>query len=621
MGSGVWSMHFVGMLAFHLDVKVRYDIPVTLLSMLASVVASFIAFRILLSKHVNWRKIGVSGLFMGGGIVTMHYTGMAAMRLPAELKYDPTYWTLSVVIALVTSYVAMLLFLRFRDNPSISWWKWASAVLMGLAICGMHYTGMRAARFWCGDPGLITSADSGEVDAFLLFGVTMTTFFILMASWGAMFFDRHVLEKMAYSDPLTGLPNRHDLNRFLGEGLDRSKQTAVLFIDLDRFKTINDTLGHDIGDLLVQEVGGRLREFLHDGQKVFRLGGDEFLVVAENCDQARAEALADGILKLIVKPFELKGNELYITASIGISLAPRHGADRASLMKTSDTAMYNAKNTGKNRYCVFDDEMDKRLLRRMELEKDLRGASERKEFYIVYQPKWDVKTDRPVGLEALMRWPHPKFGVVSPEEFIPIAEETGLIVPMTRWVLMEACRQNKMWLDKGLPPLTISVNVSVRLFESQNLRDMIRSALDSTGLPSRYLELEITESTMLYDVRDTIRQLNELRAIGVRISMDDFGSGYSSLGSLDLIPIDTLKIDQLFIRESDSPSKRAIVSAIIDMALKLQLELVAEGVETRDQIDFLRSSGCNIMQGYFYGKPMDANQMDEWLLRNATHAG
>ena len=390
-----------------------------------------------------------------------------------------------------------------------------------------------------------------------------------------------------------------------------------MFIDLDRFKTINDTLGHDIGDMLVQEVGRRLSGYLQQGQKVFRLGGDEFLVVAENCGQALAEELASGILEVVTRPFVLQGNELYITASIGISLAPKHGTDRASLLKTSDTAMYNAKNAGKNRYCVFDDDMDKRLLRRLELEKDMRGASERREFYVVYQPKWDAQTDTPVGLEALMRWPHPKFGVVSPDEFIPIAEETGLIIPLTRWILEEACRQNKVWLDKGLPPMIVSVNVSVRLFESQHLLYMVEHALRTTGLPARYLELEITESTMLYDVPDMIRQLNGLREIGVRISMDDFGSGYSSLGSLDQIPIDTIKIDQLFVRESDSPSKRAIVGAIIDMALKLHLELVAEGVETREQIDFLRASGCNVMQGYFYGKPMNIEQMDEWLQQNA----
>ncbi|MEF3305388.1 bifunctional diguanylate cyclase/phosphodiesterase [Paenibacillus sp. GYB003] len=617
MGCGVWSMHFVGMLAFHLNVPVSYDIPITLLSMLASIVASCIAFQMLLAKRVDRRKFALSGLFMGSGIVAMHYTGMAAMRLPAELRYDWTYWGLSALIALVTSYVALFLFIRFRNQPSVSWWKWASALVMGVAICGMHYTGMKAAQFWCGDLSLLDASESGRINFTLLVAVALTTFFILLVSWGAMFLDRHVLEKMAFSDPLTGLPNRHDLNRYLGERLDDSKPIAMLFIDLDRFKTINDTLGHDIGDMLVQEVGYRLRLLLREGSKAFRLGGDEFLIVAEQSDQAEAERLAAEILSAVTKPFHLKENELYITASIGISLSPRHGTDRASLLKASDTAMYNAKNTGKNKYCVFDDELDRKLLRRLELEKDMRGASARQEFYIVYQPKWDTESERPVGVEALMRWPHPRFGVVSPDEFIPIAEETGLIIPMTRWALTEACRQNKSWLDKGMPPLTVSVNVSVRLFESQTLLDMIRTALEHTGLPARYLELEITESTILYDVRDMIKQLSELRAMGVRISMDDFGSGYSSLGSLDQIPIDTLKIDRLFIRESDSPSKRAIVGAIIDMAIKLRLELVAEGVETQEQIDFLRSSGCSIMQGYYYGRPMNVDQIDEWLLQYA----
>ncbi|MEI0737045.1 EAL domain-containing protein [Paenibacillus sp. JTLBN-2024] len=616
MGCGVWAMHFVGMLAFHLNVHIHYDLSVTLLSMLCSIVASFIAFQILLSKRIDWRKFGVSGFIMGSGIVAMHYTGMAAMRLPATVAYDRGYWLLSAAIALAASYVALFLFIKFRNNASVSWWKWASALLMGIAICGMHFTGMGAADFWCGDASALIATDNGEVNLVLLSGVTLATFFMLMVSWGAMFFDRHVLEKMAFSDPLTGLPNRHDLNRYLKDGVDGSRETAVIFIDLDRFKTINDTLGHDIGDMLVQEVGRRLSGLTGEGRKVFRLGGDEFLIAAERCSQDQAEQLAGDILEAITKPFDLKGNELYITASVGISLAPKHGTDRESLLKASDTAMYNAKKAGKNRFCVFDDEMDQMLLRRLELEKDMRGALERKEFYIVYQPKWNALTEKAVGFESLMRWPHPKFGDVSPSEFIPIAEETGLIIPMTRWVFSEVGKLLQQWMEKGVPLLPVSINVSVRLFESRQLIEMTRTLLESANLSPHVIELEITESMMLYDVKDMIRQLSELRSLGVRISMDDFGSGYSSLGTLDQIPIDTIKIDQLFIRESDSPAKRAIVGAIIEMALNLQLDLVAEGVETVEQIDFLRSSGCNVMQGYYYGKPMDVSEMDNWIARN-----
>ncbi|KHF36446.1 Phytochrome-like protein cph2 [Paenibacillus sp. P1XP2] len=241
---------------------------------------------------------------------------------------------------------------------------------------------------------------------------------------------------------------------------------------------------------------------------------------------------------------------------------------------------------------------------------------ERKEFYIVYQPKWNALTEKAVGFESLMRWPHPKFGDVSPSEFIPIAEETGLIIPMTRWVFSEVGKLLQQWMEKGVPLLPVSINVSVRLFESRQLIEMTRTLLESANLSPHVIELEITESMMLYDVKDMIRQLSELRSLGVRISMDDFGSGYSSLGTLDQIPIDTIKIDQLFIRESDSPAKRAIVGAIIEMALNLQLDLVAEGVETVEQIDFLRSSGCNVMQGYYYGKPMDVSEMDNWIARN-----
>ncbi|MFM1653749.1 EAL domain-containing protein [Brevibacillus sp. B_LB10_24] len=613
MGSGVWSMHFVGMLALHLTVKVHYDIGITVLSMLASIVASFIAFYITMPKQVGWKNIGIGGFFMASGIVAMHYTGMSAMQLPAQVVYDSYYWCLSVLIAFAASYSALLLFLRFRHTPSSSWWKWTSAVVMGTAIFGMHYTAMKSSQFWCVPPVPEAPPTDEIFNPALLAGVTVSTFFILMVSLGAMYFDRHVLEKMAYRDQLTGLPNRYELNRYFDEVVEKSKEAAVLFIDLDQFKTINDTLGHDIGDLLVQEAGRRLQLFLNEKQQVFRLGGDEFLVVANECGRQQAEELASRILETIKKPYHLEGNELYITASVGVSLAPLHGSDRGTLLKRADTAMYTAKGSGKNRYRLFDTDMDQRLIRRMELEKDLRKALEHGEFYLVYQPKWNVAIDQPVGWEALMRWRHPKLGIIAPGEFIPIAEETGAINAMTRWVLEEACRQNKAWKDEGLRQLPVSVNLPVHVFESQNLFNMVRDALNLTGLSPALLELEITETIVLYDVADINRQLQEVKALGVRISLDDFGSGYSSLGTIDQIPIDTLKIDRHLI-DQDSPSKRAIARAIITMASQLELELVAEGVESEDQIQFLRTSGCNIMQGFYYGKPMEPSEIETWLV-------
>lgn len=609
MGSGIWSMHFVGMLAMHMNMNVRYDVFLTIMSMLVSVVSSFIAFYITMPKNINWFKIAIGGFIMGSGIVTMHYTGMEAMVMHAEISYDPGIWVLSAIIALVASYAALLLFLRFRNHPKSSFLKWGSAVVMGFAVCGMHYTGMKAARFEA-HAGMLTQQPQ-SVDFLLLYGVTVAIFAILLISWGAMFFDRHVLEKLAYQDTITGLPNRNEMNRFF-ETNSETEQITILFLDLDQFKAINDTLGHNVGDLLVQEVGKRLRQFIGSGQQVFRIGGDEFLIILKQSDPVYAQHLADDILQQIKNVYYIDGNELYVTASIGISIGSVHSSDRTTLLKNADTAMYKAKGLGKNQQCLYDEEMGLQEVRKMELEKDLQRALELKEFFIVYQPKWNVQSDRLVGFEALLRWKHPRLGVISPLEFIPIAEETGLIIPMTRWTLEEACKQCRTWQERGIVQ-PVSVNLSVRLFHGDNLLELIQNVLDKANLEPRLLELEIAESMVLHDVNDIIRQLGNIRSLGVKISMDDFGTGYSSIGLLDRIPIDALKLDRQFTNDLDTPSKRAIVNAIVLMAENLNLDVIAEGVENKEHIDFLTGLGCHVMQGYYYGKPMDINEIKVWM--------
>ncbi|WP_098741528.1 bifunctional diguanylate cyclase/phosphodiesterase [Paenibacillus sp. EZ-K15] len=609
MGSGIWSMHFVGMLAMHMNMNVRYDVFLTIMSMLVSVVSSFIAFYITMPKNINWSKIAIGGFIMGSGIVTMHYMGMEAMVIHAEISYDPGIWVLSAIIALVASYAALLLFLRFRNHPKSSFLKWGSAVVMGFAVCGMHYTGMKAARFEA-HAGMITQPPQ-SVDFLLLYGVTVTIFAILLVSWGAMFFDRHVLEKLAYQDTITGLPNRNEMNRFFETNAETEKIT-ILFLDLDQFKAINDTLGHNVGDLLVQEVGKRLRQFIRSSQQVFRIGGDEFLVILKQSDPVYAQHLANDILQQIKNVYYIDGNELYVTASIGISIGSVHSSDRITLLKNADTAMYKAKGLGKNQQCLYDEEMGLQEVRKMELEKDLQRAFELKEFFIVYQPKWNVQSDRLVGFEALLRWKHPRLGVISPLEFIPIAEETGLIIPMTRWTLEEACKQCRIWQERGIVQ-PVSVNLSIRLFHGDNLLELIQNVLDQANLEPRLLELEIAESMVLHDVNDIIRQLGNIRSLGVKVSMDDFGTGYSSIGLLDRIPIDALKLDRQFTKDLDTPSKRAIVNAIVLMAENLNLDVIAEGVENKEHIDFLTGLGCHVMQGYYYGKPMDIDEIKVWM--------
>lgn len=611
MGCGIWSMHFVGMLAFHLDLPVHYDAATTLLSALAGLLSSFIAFRVTMDSQTNKWRLGIGGTIMGCGIVVMHFSGMAAMRASISLTYDPYICAASVVIALAASFAALYLFRKFRQSPDFSLWKLLSAVVMALAICGMHYTGMAAAHitYLPGEAYSPLAGAGSEPSFFLVIGVALATLIILAVSWGAIFFDRHVLERMAYSDPLTGLANRHDLSRFFEEEFLPGMEGAIFFLDLDRFKTINDTLGHDIGDLLIREVSRRLKDCVGDSETVFRLGGDEFLIASKKSSSDTVRALAERLLHDIKQPYFLEDNELYVTASIGISLAPVHGTDRTSLLKSADTAMYNAKAAGKNRFRVFDEEMDRHMIRKLELEKDLRKALAHQEFYAVYQPKCNVTNNQIVGMEALLRWNHPRLGVISPKEFIPIAEDTGLIIPITHWLLKEVCRQNRFWQEQGLIQVCVSVNMSVRLFESHALYDMVKEALKLSGMDGRDLELEITESIAMNDAEDTREQLKQLRGLGVRISLDDFGTGYSSLGSLDEMPVDTLKIDQTFVSKSQIVSKQAIISNIIAIAKNLNLEVVAEGVETEEQIQFLQSKGCHVMQGYYYGKPMSPDEI------------
>lgn len=610
MGSGIWSMHFVGMLALHMNMNVKYDVFLTIMSMLASVISSFIAFYITMPKDINWFKIAVGGLIMGSGIVTMHYMGMEAMIMHAEISYAPGIWVLSAIIALAASYAALILFLRFRNHSKSSFLKWGSAVIMGFAVCGMHYTGMKAARFEA-HAGMNVQNQTQTVDLFLLYCVTITIFAILLISWGAMFFDRHVLEKLAYQDTITGLPNRNEMNRFFESNSEKDK-ISILFLDLDQFKAINDTLGHHVGDLLVQEVGNRLRQFIQGSQQVFRIGGDEFLIILKQSDPIYAQRLADDILQKIKNVYHIDGNELYVTGSIGISIGSVHSSDRSTLLKNADTAMYKAKGLGKNQQCLYNEEMGVQEVRKMELEKDLQRALELKEFFIVYQPKWNVKSNRLVGFEALIRWNHPRLGVISPLEFIPIAEETGLIIPMTRWTLEEACKQCRAWQVRGIVQ-PVSVNLSIRLFHGDNLLDLIQCVLDKAELDPQLLELEITESMVLHDVNDIIRQLENIRSLGVKVSMDDFGTGYSSIGLLDRIPIDALKLDRLFTNDLDTPSKRAIINAIVLMAENLNLDVIAEGVENKEHIDFLTGLGCHVMQGYYYGRPMDIDEIDVWM--------
>ncbi|ULO07842.1 EAL domain-containing protein [Paenibacillus sp. 19GGS1-52] len=617
LGSGIWAMHFLGIMASRLPFEVSYHPGRAILSLLISILSCYITLWVAAeSRQGIWRMM-VSGLFLGVGISLMHYVGMSSMEMKATIHYDWLAQGLSVILALLSSYIGVLLFRKFKEFPSFGRWKLYSALFIGTAVTGMHYISIRASHFEFSSlngskPFLM------ETDVILLTGVSLVTVLMLGISGGAVFLDRHVLERMAYHDPLTELPNRHGLERYFKGDFFGGISGAVFFVDLDRFKSINDTLGHDIGDMLLQEVARRLRRSVSDKGKVFRLGGDEFLIALPECTVEAAQEAAEHILDEVKKSYSIQGNELYVTASVGISMSPEHGTDRSALMKAADTALYTSKDSGKNKFSVFDQEMNRHQLRRMSLEKDLRKALALSEFMVVYQPKWDSLMNVTVGLEALLRWRHPEHGIISPVEFIPIAEETGLIVPITNWMLYVVCSQNMHWHKEGVANVAVSINMSARMFEGGSLYEVVEEALTRSGLPPHFLELEITESIAMNNMEETVAQLTKLRKIGVRVSLDDFGTGFSSLGNLDEIPVNTLKIDQVFIRKSKMHSKKAIISNIIAIASNLNMEVVAEGVETTEQIELLQSLGCRVMQGYYYGRPMPVHELGQWFIENTA---
>ncbi len=426
------------------------------------------------------------------------------------------------------------------------------------------------------------------------------------------------IQYLATHDGLTGLPNRLMFMQMLGLSIETARRygrtLAVLFIDLDRFKVINDTLGHEAGDVLLREISARLRECLRAADVVARLGGDEFVVLLHEVDQQRAAAVSRDILAVVTKPVVILGQECRVTASIGICLHPDGGQDDQSIMKNADMAMYLAKEEGKNNFQFYRSGMKPQSVERLALETNLRRALELDEFSLHYQAKVNFKSGVITGVEALLRWQNPELGSVSPLRFIPLAEETGLIVPIGAWVLRTACAQSVAWQKQGLPPVRLSVNLSLRQLADDGLVGEIERVLAETGLAPDLLELEVTESTIMDNADRAVRVLTTIRNLGVHLAIDDFGTGYSSLAHLKRFPIDTLKVDRSFIREVPNDAEdRAIAEAIIAMGKTLSLTIVAEGVETPEQQAFLSDRHCDEMQGYHFSTPVAAQDFAELL--------
>ena len=430
--------------------------------------------------------------------------------------------------------------------------------------------------------------------------------------------DEQQIEIMAHYDALTDLPNRVLFNERLKHSIVRATRhkqwISVLFLDLDRFKNLNDTLGHFIGDLLLQGVAKRLKACVRESDTVSRFGGDEFMIVLSDFEDEQTVTLhtaeiAKKILSELTKAFDLSGNKFMTTTSIGVAFFPKDGHSVAELMKNADTAMYHAKGQGRNNYQCYSDNMREQALTRSTLENDLRSALENQELVLHYQPVVNLQTAEIVGFEALIRWRHPKRGLIPPDQFIPIAEETGLITDIGEWVLHSACRQLKIWHGAGKSTLKMSVNLSARQFMQHNLVEIIKHVLELNALEPHYLELEITETVIMKNMNQTTKMLKSLQHLGVSISLDDFGTGYSSLTYLKLFPVNILKIDRSFIRDIlEANDDKVIVNSIIAIAQHMRLNIITEGIERPEQAHYLKKQGCQFGQGYLFAMPCIAEE-------------
>ncbi|XOQ17989.1 MAG: Diguanylate cyclase (GGDEF) domain-containing protein [Sporanaerobacter sp.] len=425
--------------------------------------------------------------------------------------------------------------------------------------------------------------------------------------------------RLAYYDAITDLPNRLYLAKKFSDIVEeiekKGNRLAVLYFDIDRFKDINDTLGHDTGDHILNLVGKRIENIIKDGDILARFGGDEFLILMKNIeDENEVVEFAKQVLDKMSEPFLLSRYKHFLTASVGVSIYPEGGKDFTTLVKNADMAMYRAKKSGGNNLYIYNKELSDIEINKVKTISQLRRAVERNEFELYYQPKIDINSGEVQGMEALIRWNSPDKGLIGPNHFIPIAEEMGLILPIGEWVLREACRQNKAWMDKGYKPIRVSVNISGVQFQQKDFVDIVENILESTGLESQYLELEITESIAMTDIKYTIEVLKKMKSLGVYISIDDFGTGYSSFSYLKEMSVDELKIDRTFIMDVNTNTKNmSIVKAIIHLAHELNLQVTAEGAETIEHIQFLKENNCDKVQGYFYSKPVSSKGFEKFL--------
>ncbi|MDK1374850.1 MULTISPECIES: EAL domain-containing protein [unclassified Sinorhizobium] len=705
-GVGIWSTHFIAMLAYDGGIPIAYEVRGTTLSVLVAIAASWIAFAVALAGTFRYAFAG-GGVLLGVGIAAMHFTGMRAVETQGQVTFDFGSTMIAVIFGTLIAGVALHAFQTLRGVRRLV----VSTVLLVLAICAMHFKSMSGVSL-VPDPG-IAAADAFD-PAWLAGGVIAASTTLILVAFGALFLDRHLtdlrglvnaslegmmivrgdeivdvnerfvglcgrtandlakrnlaelftqdrerpgdrrafgscelellhadgrripveymcrtieyrgrecdvifvrdlsqrkeaertIEHLAHHDALTDLSNRSSFDRRMAQAIAvasaRNEPLAVFCLDLDRFKAVNDIFGHGEGDRILRKVADILRTACAEGDTIARLGGDEFAIIQPSAGPEAARQLSERILRLFAEEMDTSRDPMAVGVSIGVAIYPADGMTADRLCNNADTALYRAKQTGKGIACFFDAEMDAAVRTRRQMENDLRHAVVRRQLFLEYQPLVDVRDDRVVGYEALLRWQHPDRGLVSPSVFIPIAEESGSIIQIGEWVLEQACLEAVRWNE----PLAISVNISPVQFLLPNLFDQIEGVLRRTGLEPRRLELEITEAVLMHNRDDVLATLVRLRLLGVRIVMDDFGTGHSSLSNLQNFPFDKLKIDCSFTAALDKdPAAHAIIRAIIALGQSLNLPVVTEGVETERQKQIIVEEGCRQIQGFLSGRP------------------
>jgi diguanylate cyclase (GGDEF)-like protein len=602
-GVGVWSTHFIAMLAYDPGVPIRYDLPLTVASAAAAIVVSGVGWWFCLRRGVQ--NAILSGLVVAAGICAMHYSGMAAVRLPGSIAWDAQFVAASLIASAMLSIWAVRE--QRRGNDLI---PWRPALAFILAICSLHFIGMAAVTI-VPDPAVAIS--DATIDRSALISMVIAGSILLVAlGFFVVLFDRvgdreraaAKIAHLAYHDALTGLSNRsvldHHLNRSIDSASSFGQPLAVICVDLDGFKSVNDTFGHAAGDELLVKVSERLRSIVRGNDLVARVGGDEFIIVQQGGEQPDdASQMTERIIHCISEPYVIFRKTVVIGASVGVAIFPKDAVTADDLSKKADAALYQAKSAGRGVARFYDKSLEEGLRARQRLECRLAAAIREDALAVDYQPIVDLQSGSVTGFEALARWDDPELGPIEPETFVRLAEQKGLIGELGQWVLSKACADAARWKA----PLTLSVNFSPVQFLQKDLTASIAAVLAETGLDPRRLEVEVTESVLISEPDQALCIFNELKQLGVRVALDDFGTGYSSLSYFLVFPFDKVKIDRSFIRDLDRHPGREIVRTIIDLARSLGISVVAEGVETIAQRELLRTFGCHQVQGYLVGRP------------------